>query len=130
MLRGLVASILLISIVISSGCTPNQPVYNVEHAAVPAAGKQLSADQVRTAIVRALVQKGWSVTDESKGHLEAQIHVRSHMARMNIDYSPTHYSITYKDSAVLNYDGTTIHRNYNKWIMLLQNLINRELLLQ
>jgi hypothetical protein len=31
---------------------------------------------------------------------------------------------------VLNYDGTTIHRNYNRWIMQLQNIINRELLLQ
>jgi len=130
MLRGLVAAILLISIALASGCTRNQPIYNVEHAAIPVAGKQLSADQVRAAIVRALVQKGWSVTDESEGHLEAEIHVRSHMARIDIDYSPTHYSITYKDSAVLRYDGTTIHRNYNKWIIHLQNLINSELLLQ
>jgi hypothetical protein len=130
MLRGLVASILVIAIAVASGCTRNQPIYNVENAAVPIAGKQLSVDQVRTAIIRALVQKRWSVSDESEGRLEATIHVRSHMARINIDYSPTRYSITYKDSAVLNYDGATIHRNYNRWIMQLQDIIKRELLLQ
>jgi hypothetical protein len=120
----------VIAIAVASGCTRNQPIYNVENAAVPITGKQLSVDQVRTAIVRALVQKRWNVSDESEGRLEATIHVRSHMARINIDYSPTRYSITYKDSAVLNYDGATIHRNYNRWIMQLQDIINRELLLQ
>jgi hypothetical protein len=33
----------------------------------------------------------------------------------------------YKDSDVLLYDGTKIHRNYNKWVELLERQINIEL---
>jgi len=49
------------------------------------------------------------------------------MARVAIAYSTRSYSITYKDSHTMNYDGATIHRNYNKWVRNLEILINRQL---
>ena len=55
------------------------------------------------------------------------LNVRKHMARVAIAYSTRSYSITYKDSHTLAYDGATIHRNYNKWVRNLKILINRQL---
>lgn len=130
MFRYFSACFLLISITVSSGCSRTEPIYNVENAAVPVAAEELTTNQVRNAIARALVQKGWSISGESKGQLEAVIHPRKHMALIDIEYSTTRYSIRYKDSAILRYDGTEIHRNYNKWIRNLQNAINRELLVR
>jgi len=52
------------------------------------------------------------------------------MARVVIAYSTrsnsiAYNSIAYKDSHTLDYVGTTIHRNYNKWVRNLEILINR-----
>ena len=37
------------------------------------------------------------------------------------------YSINYKDSTNLDYDGTNIHRNYNGWIANLDRAIKTQL---
>ena len=47
------------------------------------------------------------------------------MARVVIAYSTRSNSIAYKDSHTLDYVGTTIHRNYSKWVRNLEILINR-----
>ena len=53
--------------------------------------------------------------------------MRQHTAVVDIRYSPESYSISYRDSAVLLYDGQVIHRNYNKWVQLLSERIQLEL---
>jgi hypothetical protein len=46
---------------------------------------------------------------------------------MDIKYNTKSYSIEYKDSQGLKYDGTNIHKNYNSWVMNLDNRIRAQL---
>ena len=58
----------------------------------------------------------------------ASIVVRDrHQAWVDIPYSTKGYQIRYRDSAGLDYDGERIHRNYNKWVQLLDADIRRQL---
>ena len=115
-------------LLILSGCSTSRPLYNVHDAAVfTGSGSQPTLDKVRRAIVTAATGKGWSVKDIDTGHLLATLNLRKHMAQVVIAYSTRSYSITYKDSHTLNYDGTRIHRNYNGWIRNLEIRINRQL---
>ena len=88
---------------------------------------RLSAEQVHDAIIEAATDKGWIVTEDDPGRLMLELLARRHSALVSVDYSPTSYSITYEDSTLLLYDGSNIHRNYNKWIELLRFQIDRRL---
>lgn len=65
--------------------------------------------------------------DSKPGVLEGTLNLRSHMAKIEIQYNNNSYSILYKDSSNLNYDGTKIHSNYNGWIQNLQKAIQVQL---
>jgi hypothetical protein len=113
---------------LAAACARTMPVYNVAEApVVTASGNTPSAVQVRDAIITACRDKGWLVNPRADGHIIATAHVRRHTAVVDIHYSPARYAITYKDSEVLLYDGQQIHRNYNKWVQLLEERINFEL---
>lgn len=96
-------------------------------AIIEAKTEQLSAAQVRGAIIEAATDRGWIVKEDDPGRLLLETFIRRHSAMVTIEYSPTTYDITYTDSENLLYDGTNIHRNYNEWILLLQEQINRRL---
>ena len=55
------------------------------------------------------------------------INLRTHSATVDIPFNAKQYSILYKDSSNLNYDGTSIHKNYNGWIQNLQKAIDIQL---
>ncbi len=98
-----------------------QPVYDIIDKSIPlGSGRELSMDEVGEILGDAARTKGWSVAKVSDGYLRAEIHVRKHFAAIDIRYTPITYSMTYRDSLVLKYDGTKIHRNYNKWIKLIE----------
>lgn len=88
---------------------------------------QLSAAQVHDAIIEAATDRGWIVKEDDPGKILLEIFVRQHSAMVTVDYSPTAYDITYTDSELLMYDGSNIHRNYNEWVRLLEQQINRRL---
>jgi len=105
-----------------------QPVYNVvDKPVVTGSGNVASLENVGEALAMAARRKGWTVQDVEPGYQKAQIHVRKHFAAIDIRYTSTSYSITYRDSDVLMYDGTKIHRNYNKWIKLIERLADENL---
>lgn len=123
----LLASFLSLGLLLAA-CVRTQPVYNVtEIPVVTASPGTPSLDQVKGAIITACREKEWLVNPVEDGFIVATAHVRSHTAVVDIRYSPTSYSITYKDSDALLYDGEKIHRNYNKWIKLLSERIDLEL---
>ena len=74
-----------------------------------------------------MTRKGWTAKNIGSRQIQATLNVRKNIARVVIAYSTRSYSITYKDSHTLAYDGATIHRNYNKWVRKLKILINRQL---
>lgn len=116
-----------LAIALVAGCR-TAPVYNIEQAPVVASTDgQLSADQVKKAIVRAGGGLGWVMKDAGSNRLEGTLRARRHMAKIDVEYSPKSYSIQYKDSEQLNYDGSQIHPNYNGWIQRLQQRIQAEI---
>ena len=105
-----------------------QPVYNVQNlSAFTSQGKPATVEQIRDAIIAGATAKRWQVRDLGDGHIVAQIFVRSHMAEVDITYDENGYSINYKNSTNLLYDGTEIHRNYNKWIKFMVHRITESL---
>ena len=104
------------------------PIYNVTNQAIASSGgKPRTLEEVKTAIVESGSARGWTMKEIGPGHLEGRLHVRVHTAVVDVKYSTTNYSITYKDSHQLKYDGTDIHRNYNSWVENLQSEIDKRL---
>jgi hypothetical protein len=110
-----------------AGCN-TMPIQNVAQApATSASGKQLSKDQVRSAIVRAGAALGWQMKDEGANMLVGTITLRKHSAVIEIPYSATSYSIKYRSSEGLDESGGNIHKNYNGWIQNLNRGITAQL---
>src|SRR4051794_29762056 len=85
-----------------AGCN-TMPIQNVDQAAATnAAGKSLSPDQVRGAIVRAGSSLGWQMKDEGNNTLVGTLILRKHVAVVAIPYSATNYSIHYRSSENLD----------------------------
>ena len=116
-------------LILLSACARTQPVLNItDEPVVTRSGETPSLAEVRSAIITACNDKEWLVDSSVEDNvIIATVHVRQHTAVVDIRYSPESYSISYRDSAVLLYDGQVIHRNYNKWVQLLSERIQLEL---
>lgn len=114
----------LIAVTWLTGCSSLPPVHNVDQAPV---NYTLSSEQVERAILRAGQARGWTMRVASPGVIHGDLAVRSHVAKVAIDYTAKSYSIRYLDSNNLDYDGTGIHHNYNKWVIYLNRQIQRQL---
>jgi hypothetical protein len=115
-----IAAILLIGFGVASVAGCAQPIYNVKDAAVT---RSLTTAQVRLAIVRAGATLDWQMQEVRPNLIEGTVYLSSHEAQVDISYSAERYSIVYKDSVNLLYDGTNIHKNYNGWIRNLDRAI-------
>lgn len=98
------------------------PVHNVEQATFNTT-KQLSLAQVTTAIQNAGTTLGWQMRVERPGLIIGTLNLRAHQAVVEIPYDTKTYSILYQSSSNLKYNGKTIHRNYNSWVMNLSREI-------
>ncbi|MBT1064165.1 hypothetical protein KJY73_11300 [Bowmanella sp. Y26] len=115
---------LALMLVLLAGCGTSQYIYNVS-------GKQLqvnaSSEQIEQAILDAAAFKRWTVKEKTPGHIILEINVRKHYASVSVDYDQGGYSIKYLDSFNLDYKFNKIHRNYNKWVKLLEMEIDQRL---
>jgi len=111
----ILAAVLIPLMVVFSGCA-TEDIRNINNAAVATSSKGVAMDKVTKAIQNAGVQLGWSMRLVKPGHFEGTLYLRKHMAKVDVKYNSKTYSITYKDSSNLGYDGTMIHKNYNGWI--------------
>ena len=120
----------VLAVVLVAGCANIAPIQNVDNApVVSAAGKPLTQAQVREAIVRAGAALGWSMSDTGPGRMVGTLVLRTHTAVVDIAYSTTSYSVTYKSSVDLQEANGKIHKNYNGWITNLNKGINSQLAL-
>ena len=111
-----------------AGCT-SAPIRNISDAPVAlGSGKAPTADQVRTAIVGAGSGLGWTMTPAAPGLVTGRIALRGHTALIDVRYTPTTYSIAYKDSTNLDFRDGQIHKNYNGWIENLNRDIRANLM--
>ncbi|HXZ51968.1 MAG TPA: hypothetical protein VEH51_08195 [Burkholderiales bacterium] len=106
------------------------PIYNVNGDAITSPKADLTMSDVNKAIHRAGASLGWQMQDAGPGHMIGTLHLRDHVAVVDITYDTKSYSINYKDSTNLQYDAQKgeIHKNYNGWIQNLESNIRTQLL--
>lgn len=111
------ATLITLALLTTAGCT-NKPVLNTQHD-LPATA-QLSEDKIKQVIVAALQKREWTVQRLSPQLVQAEITVRNQFhAEIDIRYTRNSYAITYRDSRDLGYKDGKIHRNYNRWVSML-----------
>lgn len=115
-------------LLVAAGCARTLPIHNVSAAPVlTSSGNAVTDAEVKDAITAAAQSKGWIVEQLEGNRMLATVTVRRHKAVVTIDYSAEQYSITYKSSVRLLHDGNMIHRNYNKWVKLLDERIRQNI---
>lgn len=120
-----ILTVILFSLLLMS-CR-STPILNIEDQSFSLRSSAKPAlAQVTQQIVKAGDKLGWKMTRVKPGHIIATLNLRKHMAKVDIHYSNTKYSITYKDSLALKYDGESIHKNYNGWVQNLSNAISTQ----
>jgi hypothetical protein len=67
----------------------------------------------------------WICEKARDGEIVATLFDRSYMVKVTIAYDTEKYQITYKDSANLKYNGSTIHRSYERWVGALKMNIDK-----
>ncbi|PRA30852.1 hypothetical protein [Pseudomonas poae] len=111
------ATLITLALLTTAGCT-NKPILNTQHDL--AADTQVSEEKMKTVIVNALQKRDWTVQRLSPQLVQAEITVRNqYYAAIDIRYTRNSYAITYRDSRDLGYKDGKIHRNYNRWVSML-----------
>jgi hypothetical protein len=104
-----------------------EPLYNAT-IHVPAAAKM---EDIAKAIKSALIEREWTIQRVENSVIEAKLFVRSHTADIRIPFDKEYVHIQHVTSTNLLYDEKQsvkqIHRNYNKWIKLLERDITNRL---
>ncbi len=104
------------------------PVYTPS-IAIPQGPNRLSMKDVEQAVLQgANARDQWVVTGKRPGEVNLTVIVRSHQARVKVLYNTNMVRIDLVDSTNLLQSGGKIHRNYNKWAILLQGEIQSALL--
>jgi len=119
------ATLIALALLTTVSCTSKR-MYTPTRV-VPA---QIHADQeqVKQAILKTLAARQWNVQRISPNLIQAEITVRQkYHAEIDIPYAASDYKIVYRDSRELNYKDGKIHKNYIRWVRLLDRGILREL---
>jgi hypothetical protein len=98
------------------------PLYNVEQSSFNTT-EQHSLAEITDAVQQAGARLGWQMNVERPGLIIGTLNLRSHQAMVEIPYDTSGFAIQYQNSTNLNYDGTTIHKNYNSWVQNLEREI-------
>lgn len=122
------ALIASVSLSLSAQAAPE--LIDQDPIAVPA---KLTDHQISSDIKRALTGRGWIVTKQEAGQIDATLNIRSHVARVSVTYTPQQVKLVYVSSENLDYkekDGKRyIHRNYNSWVKNVLTDINKNMLM-
>lgn len=106
------------------------PLVNPDPIAVPTG---LTESKVARSIKAALVGREWVISEEQPGKIIATLNLRTHMAKIGVNYDTSKVAIQYLDSKELMYDQrkgvTVIHRNYLSWVQYLVTDISRNMIL-
>lgn len=113
-------------VILFVGCTA--PLFEVTDNEIEAGDEQeITQDQVKEAIMEAGKGIGWKMKDTEPGEIIGTYQSRKYSASVKIPYSPKEYSIFYKSSHGLRYNGVKIHKRYNELVKNLSAAIGREL---
>ena len=105
---------------LTAACARHAPIYTVSGAAfVGDAPRSARSEQIR----RAGAGLGWVMEDVRPGLVRGTLNLRTHQAMVDIPYDRDRFSILYAGSTNLDYDGASIHSNYNGWVQRLEQTI-------
>lgn len=108
------------------GCRTPTPINDIAAAPVTTP-RPATLQEIERAIRTAGAGLGWQMVPRGPGKVEGTINLREHRAVVDISFDAKNYSIKYKDSSNLNYDGKSIHPQYNNWIINLDRAIRAQL---
>lgn len=124
-MRGRLSLILLATLLVLSGCKM-QLVEDIESAKLTAP-EYATLEDVKKGIIRGGQWSEWEMRAVAPGHLVAETLVRGkHRAVVDIFYDTKVFSIRYKDSENLNYNGKSIHKAYEEWTNDLRRSIQQQ----
>lgn len=124
-LRMLMLLVMTVSVIGLGGCR-TAPIRDLDARPIPPGA---TLPQVSKAIQGAGNSLGWAMQETGPGMIVGTIFLRDHMAKVEIPFSTSSYSIRYSASTNLKYneEKQTIHSNYNSWIANLDNQIRANL---
>ncbi|WP_196139433.1 hypothetical protein [Aliikangiella sp. G2MR2-5] len=124
-MKQVVYLITLVAVLTLSGCKKTIPVRDFNSMPISGAHSEKSTvKSVETAILQACLSLGWKTRVVKQGEIEATLNIRKHQLVVSITHDNKEYSIKYKDSVNLLYDGKKIHRQYGNWTRNLMNSIS------
>lgn len=116
-------SLAALALLLVLGCQAT-PIQNVPDTELPLSDDtEVSLDDVRKMIVRAGASLGWVMEREGEEELIGTLRLRSHVAKVAVDYDTDSFDIRYLSSENLDYKDGKIHRNYNSWVGNLRDAI-------
>lgn len=119
--------LLCTGVFLSVSCGSSNPILNYQE--VPTAGNSGTANlnNVQRAILTACARNGWQPKVAGNGHIAATKYLSGRIAVVDIHFSAETYSIAYRDSSNMGYDGTSINPLYNDWVESLNQEIRTKL---
>lgn len=127
LMKKLSVILLAIFIVTISGCKSTIPLHNYMNEKIVQYGQNTSTvESVERAIVKAGLLLGWKIDIQEQGKILATLDIRKHQLVVLITHDDKEFSIKYKDSTNLKYNGYKIHRQYANWVTNLIRTINAQ----
>ena len=118
----------LVACLMLTGCFGRiQPIYSVVNNPIPSSAQFLSVREIGDIVEMSAINRGWMVEEVEPDLYEVTYRKKTHKAVIEVSFDQTSYSIKYKDSADLFYNGANIHRNYNRWVKYLERDIQMNL---
>jgi len=118
-------SVIFITVLV--GCKSTVPVRNFENQSIAQYSNTPSTNKsVEKSILRAAVSLGWKTKVTSENEVVATLDIRTHQLVVLIKHDDKSFSIEYKDSTNLKYNGHKIHRQYINWVTNLIRSINAQ----
>lgn len=79
---------------------------------------------VKAAIIEALATRNWVITNENGNEIQAKFVIKENQfIAVKISYTDRYYNINYLDSQNMKYNGSKIHKTYNKQVKALDKVI-------
>ena len=121
------SALAILLIACASGATARM-IHNFENVPIKVTNPTYDLSDVSKAIRRAGNELRWEMREEMPGHIVGTFDTGKHAAAVDITYTLDEYSIHFRSSRNLYYDGDCIHRTYNAWVQYLAVAIDAHLI--
>ena len=118
--------LLIVTVLIMLSACRSAPVYTANDVSI-SPNASASEEEIAEVIWSAARRLGWQTKKVGEWKIKAVKQIRNHSLTVSIPYSKNAFSIIYVDSENLDYDGQTIHVNYNVWVSRLEQRIQKEI---